>query len=215
MAKSKEVNFLWTPKGPAQQIAKENWRNNRIFFFVGPAGGGKTHCALGLALSELMRSNTSKLFLSRPQITVDEKYGFVPGTLDQKTAIWFGPLHDVWSQMSGDEDWERLEKFLGKRMEMVPVGMLRGRTIKDGTLIIDEAQNLSYAQLVCALTRIGDSGRIIFTGDAQQSDRFTREESPLMDVCRRLKGLEEVAVVHFSAADQQRSELVNKVLERL
>lgn len=215
MAKPKEVNFLWTPKGPAQQIAKEVWRNNRIFFFVGPAGGGKTHCALGLALSEMFRSSTSKLYLSRPQITVGEQMGFFPGSLEDKLSVWFGPLHDVWSSMSGDEEWEKLEKFLGKRLELVPVGMLRGRTIKDGTLILDEAQNCSYAQLVCALTRIGDNGRIIFTGDAQQSDKFTKENSPLMDVCRRLYGIDEVAVVNFTAADQQRSELVNKMLEKL
>ncbi len=215
MAKAKEVNFLWTPKGPAQQIAKEVWRNNRIFFFVGPAGGGKTHCALGLALSEVMRSANTRLLLSRPQVSVGERYGFVPGTLDEKTAIWFGPLHDVWRQMSGDEDWEKLEKTLGKRLEMVPIGMLRGRTIRDAILVVEEAQNCQYDQLLCALTRIGENGRIIFTGDAQQSDCFSQENSPLLEVCRRLHGLEEVAVVRFTAADQQRSELVNKVLERL
>jgi phosphate starvation-inducible PhoH-like protein len=216
MAKSKnEVDFVWAPRGQAQQIAKELWKQSRIMFLVGPAGGGKSHCAMGLALSEVFRSSTTRLILSRPQITVGENAGFLPGTLEEKLLPWLGPLHDVWSAMSGDDDWNKLVKHLGKRIETIPVGMLRGRTVRDAVLILDEGQNCSHSQLKCALTRIGEYGRLIITGDADQSDRFRPEESPLMDIARRLGDLDAVTVVRFTHADQQRDPLICDILDRL
>jgi phosphate starvation-inducible PhoH-like protein len=182
---------------------------------VGPAGGGKSCTALGLALNDVFRSQTMKLMLSRPQITVGEPMGYLPGSLEDKLAGWLGPIYDVWSSISGDDDWSKLVKALGKRIETVPTGMLRGRTLKNSILILDEAQNCSYAQLKCALTRIGDNGRLILTGDADQSDRFRPEESPLMDIARKLSDLDTVSVVRFSAADQQRDQLVNDILDRI
>jgi phosphate starvation-inducible PhoH-like protein len=117
--------------------------------------------------------------------------------------------------MSQGEEWSKLVKLLGKRIEAIPTGMLRGRTVRDAVLILDEAQNCSYAQLKCALTRIGSYGRLILTGDADQSDRYRPEESPLMDITRKLSDLDTVSVVRFTHADQQRDELVNAILERL
>jgi phosphate starvation-inducible PhoH-like protein len=216
VAKAKtDLDFVWSPRGESQQAARDLWKQSRIMFLVGPAGGGKSHCALGLALNEVFRSSTTRLLLSRPQITVGEQSGFLPGSLEEKLSPWLGPLYDVWSAMSGADEWSKLVKVLGKRIEIVPTGMLRGRTIRDAVLVLDEAQNCSYAQLKCALTRIGEYGRIIFTGDADQSDRFRPEESPLMDVARRLADLDTISVVRFTHADQQRDPLINDMLERL
>jgi len=215
VAKPKEFDLLWTPKGQAQQTAKELWRQSRVMFLLGPAGGGKSHTSMALALSEVFRSQTTKLLLSRPQITVNEPMGFLPGTLEEKIGAWLGPMYDVWDAMSHGDDWSKLVKFLGKRIETVPVGMLRGRTVRDAVLILDEAQNCTYAQLKCALTRLGEYGRIILTGDADQSDCFRPDESPLMEIAGKLADIDAVSVVRFTHADQQRSPIVNSILERI
>jgi phosphate starvation-inducible PhoH-like protein len=211
--KLSDLKIQWSPRGPAQQLAKELWRKSSVMIFNGPAGTGKTSAALGLALSEIQRTG-AKLLLSRPMVFCEEQTGFLPGDLNAKVGAWLGPFQDVYGEMAGEGDWQKFLATLGTNIEFVPVGMMRGRTIR-GVLIVDEAQGLSYAQLTCILTRVGDGGRIILCGDPQQSDRFSASSSPLSDVCRRLQGLDEVSVIHFTAADQQRSELVNKVLERL
>lgn len=146
---------------------------------------------------------------------ITDQYIVTHNTVEDKLASWLAPLYDVWSSISKDEDWSKLVKALGKRIETVPTGMLRGRTVRDAILLLDESQNCSYNQLKCALTRIGEGGRLILTGDADQSDKYRSEESPLMDVARRLSDLEAVSVIRFTAADQQRSELVTQILERL
>lgn len=215
MAKSKlsDLKIQWSPRGQAQQLAKELWRKSNVLIFNGAAGTGKTSTALGLALSEIQRTG-NKLLLSRPMVFCEEATGFLPGDLTAKVGAWLGPFKDVYGEMAGEGDWDKLLSTLGQSVEFVPVGMMRGRTIR-GVLVVDEAQGLSYAQLKCILTRIGDGGKIVLCGDPAQSDRFSEDTSPLMDVCRRLQGIDEIAVVNFTQADQQRSELVNKVLDRL
>lgn len=215
MAKTKlsDLNFHWSPRGPAQQTAKELWRRSQIMMLVGGAGCGKTCTALGLALNEIARTN-GKLILTRPMVFCEEATGFLPGDINQKLGPWLGPFHDVYSSLSDDADWQKLVTALDKRLEIIPVGMMRGRTVR-GVMIVDEAQGLSYAQLTCILTRIGDGGRIILCGDPAQSDKFSAQESPLMDMCRRLEDLDTVSVVRFGHADQQRSQLVNDILERI
>lgn len=146
---------------------------------------------------------------------ITDQYIVTHNTLEEKLSPWLGPLHDVWSSMSGDDDWAKLVKALGKRIETIPVGMLRGRTVRDAVLILDEAQNCSYSQLKCALTRLGEYGRLILTGDADQSDRFRPEESPLMDVARKLADLDTVSVIRFTHADQQRDPLICDILDRI
>lgn len=216
MAKSKltDLNFKWSPRGPAQQQARELWRRSRILFLIGRAGCGKTATSLGLALSEINKSTTSKLWLSRPMVFCEEQTGFLPGDLNAKLGAWLGPFYDVWGSLSEETDWTKFASALDKRLEIVPVGMMRGRTVR-GVLCIDECQNLSAAQLKMVLTRIGDGGRIILTGDPEQSDIFRPNESPLMECAHRLEDLDTVSVVHFGPADQQRDELVNEIVNRL
>lgn len=210
-----DLNIQWSPRGPAQQTAKELWRRSRVMFLVGPAGGGKSSTSLGLALTEMMKSPSMKLILSRPQITVDEDCGFLPGTLLEKLSPWLGPIHDVFSTMNDEGDWDKFAKLMDKRIDCIPTGMLRGRTVRNSILILDEGQNCTLPQLKCALTRIGEGGRIIITGDADQSDRFDVKKSPLMYCANQLEDLDTVSVIRFTHADQQRDPLVNDILDRI
>jgi phosphate starvation-inducible PhoH-like protein len=210
------LDFLYRPLSPSQQLAEERWRDSRILFFFGPAGTGKSTAALGMAVREALKAvgreahNRQKIWLARPTVTCDEPLGFLPGDLGEKLQPWLAPLHDCFGDLS-NSTWEMLEKTLS--IEAVAVGMLRGRTIRNGTLIIDEGQQLTYAQLKCAVTRLGRDSRICVCGDPDQSDIFDPKKSPLLDVAKRLAGLDEVAVVKFS--EQLRDPLISDILDRL
>ena len=210
-----DFSFSYKPNGPGQFAASEVWDKTRILFLIGPAGTGKTSAALGLALGEILRRERGKLTLARPTVSCDEKLGFFPGVLKEKLGAWMGPFYDVFSSLSVGE-WVSLEKKLEDRLDVLPVGMLRGRTIRNGVMIVDEAQNLSEAQVECALTRIGKGGRIVFCGDPRQSDLYSQRSSPLLAAKKCLAGLDGIATVMFDGkADQQRDPLVTEILSRL
>lgn len=215
MAKSKvanELGFLYRPQSPAQEEAEELWRRSRILFLLGPSGCGKTACALGMSLKEVLKAEKSKLLLARPLVTCDEDIGHLPGDLLEKLAPWMGSFHDVFGSLSTSE-WHNLQLQLQDRLELVQVGMLRGRTVRNGVLIVDEAQNCSFSQLKCILTRVGEGGRIVICGDTEQSDKFNKEYSPLQYVANKLVKLDTVAVVRFdSQMDQMRDPLVSEIL---
>lgn len=148
--------------------------------------------------------------LTRPMVTVAEPIGYLPGTVDEKTQPWLLPFHDVLGQITFSK-WEEVQQAV--EIEAVPVGMLRGRTIRDGVLVADEFQNATREQIICTLTRIGPGGRLIICGDPQQSDLFSASESPLVDIADRLDHLDCVATVHFdSVRDQLRDPLVSEIL---
>lgn len=218
MAKNKlaeTLNFYYKAKSPGQEEAEELWKQSRILFLMGPAGVGKTTAALGIALKEIFRNDKLKLILSRPAVDCEEQLGFLPGDLNEKLDAWMGPFRDVFDSLSGS-DWAGLQHQLVNRMEVVSVGMFRGRTVRNGILILDEAQNCSYSQLKCILTRIGENGRIIICGDPEQSDRFPKQHSPLVYVANKLTNVDAVSKVYFDVeTDQVRDPLVNEILERL
>lgn len=204
------------PKSPGQKQVVDLWPRSRILFLTGAAGTGKTHISLALALSDALSRRSKdrgRILLTRPMVTVSENLGFLPGTVDEKVQPWLLPFHDVLGQITFTK-WEQLQQSV--EVEAVPIGMLRGRTIRNGVLICDEMQNSSYDQIVCALTRIGPNSRIIFCGDPDQSDLYSPAESPLMKVADRLKHLDVVATVHFDARrDQLRDPLVAEILNCL
>lgn len=210
-----ELGFAYKPRGPGQFQAEESWRRSRIMFLIGPAGTGKTASALGMALREVFRHDSAKLTLARPLVTCDEDLGFLPGSLAEKLGPWMGPFRDVFSTLSA-VDWLALERRLMDRLELAPVGMLRGRTIRSGVLICDEVQNCTYSQLMCILTRIGEGGRIVLCGDPEQSDKFGVEKSPLVQIAESLNGMSAVSVVKFDKPDDQlREPLLSEMLTRL
>jgi phosphate starvation-inducible PhoH-like protein len=218
MSKSKVDNslgFLYKPQSPAQEEAEELWKRSRILFLLGPSGCGKTACALGMSLKDILKTEKNKLLLSRPLVTCEEDVGFLPGDLDEKLGPWMGSFHDVFGSLSTSE-WHNLQLQLQHRLELVQVGMLRGRTIRDGVLIVDEAQNCSFAQLKCILTRIGKHGKIVICGDTEQSDKFNKEYSPLQYVANKLVNVDTVSVIRFDAqVDQLRDPLVSEILSLL
>lgn len=204
------------PKTPGQRRVVDLWHRSRVLFLIGGAGTGKTHISLALALSDALKKSAKergKIMLTRPMITVEEPIGYLPGTVDEKVLPWLMPFHDVLGQITFTR-WEELQQSVD--VESVPLGMLRGRTIRDGVLICDEMQNSSYAQIKCVLTRIGFGSKIVLCGDTDQSDLFNADESPLMDVANRLEHLDTVSVVYFDPKiDQVRDPLVSDILDCL
>jgi predicted ribonuclease YlaK len=177
MAKPKSASngfqFYFKPRGERQKEAVECWMRSRIVFLLGPSGVGKSAVALALAIQEALKpeSRFKKIWLSRPLVQCDEDIGMLPGTLEDKLGPWLAPFRDCLGSLSTDK-WDKLEAAID--VESVPVGMLRGRTIREGSLICDEFQNCTASQVKCALTRLGDYSRIVFCADPDQSDRFDK-----------------------------------------
>lgn len=216
--KSDGLDFVYRPLSPAQVEAAELWPRCRILFLVGCAGGGKSTAALGMAVRDALKTvgkethNRQRLWLSRPAVPCGEDLGFLPGDLAGKLAPWLAPLRDCFGDLS-TSSWEQLEKTL--LIEAVSVGMLRGRTIRNGVLIIDEAQEMSAEQIKSAATRLGRDAKIVFCGDPDQSSLYPAKRSPLLEAAKRLDDLDTVATVHFTKSDQLRDPLVSDILDRL
>lgn len=192
---------------PGQRETVRLWPESKLLFLIGPAGTGKTHAAMALALRQHIDFN-HPLFLSRPMVSCDdEEMGFLPGDVNEKFAPWMAPFSDVaFGMIHG-----KLSDL--PRIEYLPIGLLRGRTIRAGTLIIDEAQNLSASQIRCAATRVGEHGRVVLCGDPWQSDRHEPKASPLVAAWKTLRGIPGVNLVHFNKPeDVIRSGFVSDVL---
>lgn len=213
--KKSGLEVVFEPRNKAQQAAVELWKRSRILFLLGPAGTGKSAVSMALALKNALAAENGrgKIMLTRPMVTVGEPLGFLPGDVNEKTLPWLLPFADVLSPMTFTK-FEELNKHID--VEVVPIGMLRGRTIRDGTLICSEMQNASYEQLKCALTRIGPNSRIIVEGDPYQSDCYDTIDSPLLDIARKLHKLDTVSYVKFDAkTDQLRDPLISDMLDLL
>lgn len=205
-------------RNSAQAAAIELWDRSRILFLLGASGSGKTHLALGLALREILhhdrdRGPQPKLMLARPTVACGESLGFLPGSLDEKILPWLAPFRDVLGSLSNDT-LEQLQEEI--EIEAIPVGLLRGRTVSNAILIVDESQNLTDAQLLCVLTRIGHRGRIILCADQRQSDLYSDyREVPVVGAARKLSKLDTVSVVNFKAADTVRDPLISEIIKLL
>lgn len=175
---------------------------------IGPAGSGKTCLAISAAAVALDVGDISRIVLSRPAVDAGENLGALPGSIREKMAPWLRPLYDELQDRFGNK---RLEKLIDiGNVEIVPVGMMRGRTLKDAFIVIDEAQNLTYAQLKMVLTRIGHGSTMVITGDPGQSDI---ETSGLGEIARRLAAVDGIAVVELSSSDIVRHHLVESMLK--
>lgn len=208
----KSSDVVYTPRNPRQEIIRDAWAKTRLFVLTGEAGTGKTTAALAEALKDICENRARFIVLARPMIGVDEDPGFLKGDLDQKILPWMGAFRDV----LGDISHVKFGTLNEKHIEIVPVGFLRGRTIKNGTtLIVDEAQNCTYRQLKMIGTRIGNGGRVVLAGDTAQYDRAHRGGVPLARAAKRLAILEEAKIVEFLPQDQLRDPFVTKFLEAM
>ncbi len=184
---------------------------NTVVFGIGPAGTGKTFLAVAMAVRALRDKQVSRIILTRPAIEAGEKLGFLPGDLQSKIDPYLRPLYDAMYEMMGPENYQRqLEKGT---IEIAPLAYMRGRTLDDCFIILDEAQNATPEQMKMFLTRLGFNSKAVITGDLTQTDLPSGQKSGLSVAVKILEGIEDIAVHAFSSRDVVRHKLVQRIIE--
>ena len=186
---------------------------NDIVFASGPAGTGKTFLAVVNAVNALKAGEVKKIVLTRPAVEAGESLGFLPGDLKEKVDPYLMPLYDSLYELLGQEKVETLVER--NVIEIVPLAYMRGRTLNDSFIILDEAQNTTSAQMLMFLTRLGQNSKMVITGDLTQIDLYFREgTSGLLDASRRLKNIKGIEVIKLTGQDVVRNPLVQKIIEQ-
>jgi phosphate starvation-inducible protein PhoH and related proteins len=199
-----------TPKGLAQKRYIQAIRDDDIVFGIGPAGTGKTYLAMAMAVSSLVERKVKRIVLTRPAVEAGEKLGFLPGDIAEKVNPYLRPLHDALFDMV---DYEKATAFIERgTVEVAPLAFMRGRTLNDSFIILDEAQNTTEEQMKMFLTRLGYGSKAVVTGDVTQVDLPTGRVSGLMEVQKVLRGVEGVSFCFFSEVDVVRHPLVQEVV---
>lgn len=200
------------PRNTAQEIYVESLLEKRMVFAVGPAGTGKTLLAVLRAIQALRTGEITKIILTRPAVSVDEKHGFLPGTLNEKMEPWTRPIFDVFEEYYGLHETARM--LDDGIIEIAPLGFMRGRTFKNAYVIVDEAQNCTVDQMKMVLTRLGEGSSIVVTGDLKQHDRGY-EKNGLLDFLERLSKnpSANLDVCKFTREHVERDPLVAEVLK--
>jgi len=199
------------PKSITQKIYIEAIRKNDIVFGIGPAGTGKTYLAMAMAVSAFLNREVNRIILTRPAVEAGEKLGFLPGDLSQKVDPYLRPLFDALFDMM---DIEKSSRLIEKgAIEIAPLAFMRGRTLNDAFVILDEAQNTTSLQMKMFLTRLGFSSKAVITGDTTQVDLGQNDKSGLLEVEQLLKDIEEISFVYFTKRDVIRHPLVKRIIE--
>ncbi len=201
---------LITPKGLVQKQYVDAIRNNDLTFAIGPAGTGKTYLAVAMAVSELMQRNYRRIVLTRPAVEAGERLGFLPGDLREKINPYLTPLYDALDDMCGQEKTHTL--LTQEQIEIAPLAYMRGRTLNDSLVILDEAQNTTREQMKMFLTRLGYSSKAVVTGDVSQIDLPENAISGLIDARRVLRGIKGISFIHFTEVDVVRHPLVQEII---
>ncbi len=199
------------PKTLGQKAYVDAIRKNMIVFGLGPAGTGKTYLAMAMAITAFKRDEVSRIILTRPAIEAGEKLGFLPGDLQSKVDPYLRPLYDALYQIMGAETFAKnMEKGL---IEVAPLAYMRGRTLDNAYIILDEAQNTTPAQMKMFLTRIGFGSKVIVTGDSSQKD-LPRDAKSGLDVAQKvLKNIDDIAFCNLTSKDVVRHPLVQKIVK--
>jgi len=196
---------------PNQRKLVEATEKNDLIFAVGPAGTGKTYTAIALAVKALKNHEIRKIILSRPAVEAGERLGFLPGDLKEKIDPYLQPLYDALGDMIPQK---KLEEFMkDKVIEIAPLAFMRGRTLSNAFVILDEAQNSTINQLKMFLTRMGMNTKFIVTGDETQIDLPHRGDSGLIQAMRILKGIDDISIVRFNEKDIVRHKLVREIVK--
>jgi phosphate starvation-inducible PhoH-like protein len=199
------------PKTLGQKEYVDTIRKRMITFGVGPAGTGKTYLAMAIGITAFMHEEVERIILTRPAIEAGEKLGFLPGDLQSKIDPYLRPLYDALYQIMGAETFQRnMEKGA---IEVAPLAYMRGRTLDNAFIILDEAQNTTPAQMKMFLTRIGFGSKAVITGDATQKDLAPGAQSGLDVALRVLRRVDEIGVVKLTGADVVRHPLVQKIVK--
>ena len=198
------------PKTVGQRQYVESIRKNTIVLGVGPAGTGKTFLAVAMAVKALREKQVSRIILTRPAIEAGEKLGFLPGDLQSKIDPYLRPLYDALFEMMGAENYQRcVEKQV---IEVAPLAYMRGRTLDDSFIILDEAQNATFEQMKMFLTRLGNGSKAVVTGDLTQTDLPDGQKSGLWAAVHILDGIEDINIHRFTERDVVRHKLVQKII---
>jgi phosphate starvation-inducible protein PhoH and related proteins len=184
--------------------------NNDIVIGIGPAGTGKTYLAVAAAVDALRKNRVKRIVLARPAVEAGENLGFLPGDLQEKVDPYLRPLYDALEDIM-PADWVR-RALEARTIEIAPLAYMRGRTLADAFVILDEAQNATNAQMKMFLTRLGLNSRVIITGDKTQIDLPRREDSGLLDVERILRGIDGIAFIYLEEVDVVRHRLVKDII---
>ena len=210
----KQRNFgkkMLAPKTVNQRRYLEAIERNDLVFGVGPAGTGKTYLAVAMAVSALINKQVSRIILTRPAVEAGERLGFLPGTLQEKVDPYLRPLYDALYDML---ESERVEKLLERNtIEVAPIAFMRGRTLNDSFIILDEAQNSTSEQMKMVLTRQGFNSKMVVNGDITQIDLPTGRRCGLIDAVEVLKGVEGISFVQFDERDVVRHTLVQRIVK--
>ena len=198
-------------KNVSQYKYIETIMNSTVTFGVGPAGTGKTFLAVASAVKMYSEDQIKKIVLTRPAVEAGEKLGFLPGDLSQKIDPYLVPLFDSLEYFFGNES---LEYLIEKRnIEIVPLAYMRGRTLNNACIILDEAQNATSGQIKMFLTRLGENSKVIITGDESQIDLYNADNSGLKRTRKALSNIDEISVMEFDNTDIVRNPIVSKILE--
>ncbi len=198
------------PKTVGQKHYVDAIRQNTVTFGIGPAGTGKTYLAIALAVAALQEREVARIILTRPAVEAGERLGFLPGDLLAKVDPYLRPLFDALHDML---DADRLATYMDKGMvEVAPLAFMRGRTLNDSFIILDEAQNTSPEQMQMFLTRLGFGSRVVVTGDITQIDLPREQRSGLVNVMKVLDGVPDISFIRFSDADVVRHKLVQRIV---
>jgi len=199
------------PKSAMQRKYVEAIQQRDIVFGIGPAGTGKTYLGVAMAVQALMQKQVNRIVLARPAVEAGEKLGFLPGDLQEKVDPYLRPLYDALFDLV---DYERVTRLLEKRViEIAPLAFMRGRTLSDAFVILDEAQNTTSEQMKMFLTRIGFGSKAVITGDVTQIDLPTGKRSGLVEAERVLSSIEGIEFVYFSEKDVVRHKLVQMIIK--
>jgi phosphate starvation-inducible PhoH-like protein len=199
------------PKSVNQRRYLEAIERNDMVFGIGPAGTGKTYLAVAMAISALMSKRVARIILTRPAVEAGERLGFLPGTLQEKVDPYLRPLYDALYDML---DSDRVEKLLERNViEVAPIAFMRGRTLNDSFIILDEAQNSTAEQMKMVLTRQGFNSKMVVNGDVTQIDLPTGRRSGLLEAVDVVKGIEGISFVQFDERDVVRHSLVQRIVK--
>ncbi len=199
------------PKTIGQKEYVDAIRKKMIVFGMGPAGTGKTYLAMAMAITAFKNEEVGRIILTRPAIEAGEKLGFLPGDLQSKVDPYLRPLYDALYQIMGAESFQKnMEKGL---IEVAPLAYMRGRTLDNAFIILDEAQNTTPAQMKMFLTRIGFGSKVVVTGDATQKDLAPGSKSGLDVALRVLKNIDDIAICNMTSKDVVRHPLVQKIVQ--
>ncbi len=198
------------PKTVGQKKYVEAIRDNTVVFGVGPAGTGKTYLAVAMAVRAFKAQEVNRIILTRPAVEAGESLGFLPGDLQTKVDPYLRPLYDALFEMLGEESFNRhLEKGT---IEVAPLAYMRGRSLNDSFIILDEAQNTTVEQMKMFLTRLGFNSKAVVTGDITQIDLPGNKRSGLIEVLKILKNVEDISILRFNEKDVVRSKIVQDII---